>query len=240
MRFEPCIPGADPSPYDQEVARLNAAVAAADTVTVEVGTGDLPLFSLKGTTVYDRHNLYVGVNRDPRQHCYLAERIGAVAGFAVLSGPEVPGGPERVPLPDGVADVVVMANVLGEPNSSYIMRPFMNEAGIYRGSTSHEAKVETLRSEISRLLKSDGRLVILETTPTLYGGGRLFESAWKLTTSLLRQCGFEVEAAGNVLSPDVRPVVERYAAWHRSWNRASYIVVARKADPETSGPGATA
>lgn len=208
-----------------EKDRLFEAMQIADTVTVEFGTGDLPLFNAQETVSYDSGNLYIGVNVDSKQHDYLASRADKVQGIAVLASFEDKA-IEKLPIPDASVDVIFMANVLGEPESEYIMHDFKHDDGKYKGSSSIESKVQTLH-ESARILKGTGYLVVLENN-TPYMDWRNREEPYLNTVELLKVAGFEIIDAIDQRDESWNEVVGQYAKPNEWWSNHSYLVVAKR------------
>jgi ubiquinone/menaquinone biosynthesis C-methylase UbiE len=207
-----------------EKDRLFEAMQNANTITVEFGTGDLPLFNAQDTVRYDSDNLYIGINVDSKQHDYLASRVENIQGIAVLAsfeGKVI----EKLPVADASVDVVFMANVLGEPESEYIMHDFKHGDGKYRGSSSIESKVRTLH-ESARILKDTGYLVVLENN-TPYMDWRSREEPYSNTVELLKVAGLEIIDAIDQRDESWNEVVGQYAKPTEGWSDYSYLVVAK-------------
>lgn len=211
-----------PSIHEQQVNKLHKAVQVADRVTVEFGTGNLPLFASQNVTIFDQDNLYIGVNIDPKQHKRLADRIDNLHGFAILNEDI-----DTLPLPDGTIDTIFMGNVFGEPDSKYIMADFRYPDGYYRGNSNMESKVKTLH-EAGRLLKPDGHLVILEnTTPYRMSKGVMQRPSSDMTT-ILKNGGYKVVEAVDRRDDEWIELVSQFAEPAEWWSYASYLVVAKR------------
>ncbi|HEX7484302.1 MAG TPA: hypothetical protein VF281_04055 [Candidatus Saccharimonadales bacterium] len=201
----------------------------ADAVTVEFGTGDAPLFSAQDTVKYDSDNLYIGINVDSKQHDYLASRVDDIQGLAVLANFEDKV-IEKLPIPNASVDLVFMANVLGEPESEYIMHDFKNAKGKYMGSSTIESKVQTLH-ESARILKDAGHLVILENnTPYMTWPSR--KEPYADTVKLLTTAGLEIVDAIDQSDEDWNDIVSQYASPNQGWSDLSYLIVAKKSKQE--------
>lgn len=212
-----------------EKSRLAEAMQIADTVTVEFGTGDLPLFNAQEAVNYDSGNLYIGVNVDSKQHDYLASRVDKVQGIAVLANFE-DRVIEKLPIPDASVDLVFMANVLGEPESEYIMHDFKNAEGKYMGSSTVESKVQTLH-ESARILKDAGHLVILENnTPYMTWSSR--KEPYADAVKLLTAAGLEIVDAIDQSDEDWGNITSQYASPNQWWSDLSYLIVAKKSKQE--------
>lgn len=207
-----------------EKHRLLEAMQIANTVTVEFGTGDLPLFSAQEAVSYNFDNLYIGVNVDSKQHDYLVNRVEKIQGIAILASFENKV-IEKLPIPDASVDVVFMANVLGEPESEYIMHDFKHGDGKYKGSSSIESKVQTLH-ESARILKDTGYLVVLENN-TPYTDWRNREEPYSNTVDLLKVAGLEIVDAIDQRDESWNEVVGQYAKPNEWWSYNSYLVVAK-------------
>lgn len=214
--------------HELQVTKLHEAIAAADHVTVEFGTGSMPLFEAEGGTSFNRDNLYVGINLDSKQHNYLASTIESVDGFAVLGETGMTGGIDRLPIVDSSADTVFMANVFGEPDSPHIMEQFKDINGQYRGNSTIDAKVQTLE-EARRLLKPGGRIVVLENNTPYMGG---FTGKYDSMVKLLEKAGLAVVDAVNQQDDDWVALVSQFAKPVAWWSYGSYLVVAQKPDDQ--------
>ncbi len=218
--------GLHPKSLEQlQLEQLHNAVSAADTVTVEFGTGYMPLFEAGGSTWFDRDNLYVGVNIDSRQHKHLAEHVGAVGGFAVLAEREEATGAPQVPLLGASVDTVFLGEVFGEPDSPHIMSAFRQADGQYHGRSTLGAKQATLH-EAARLLRPDGRLVVLETNTPF--GIRPGQRSYHTMTTILESNGFDVQAAHSMADDTWSERVAEFAAPQQGWSRLGYMLVAHK------------
>ncbi|TAH34261.1 hypothetical protein EYC59_03170 [Candidatus Saccharibacteria bacterium] len=184
--------------HELQVSVLETAIAYADTVTVEFGTGSCPLFEAS-TTIFDATNLYIGVNIDSKQHQRLAEKVGGVNGFAVfseLSDNKI----NQLPIPDNSVHAAFMGNLFGEPNSPHIMHSFKDRNGKYRGNSDIQSKRQTLL-EAQRILRPGATLVILENmTPygTGYGYAHSSTAPYGQMVEDLLGAGYDIECA---LSP---------------------------------------
>jgi hypothetical protein len=206
--------------YEQQTDTLLAAIAVADSVTVEFGTGQEPLPYTQTAVTFDEHTLYIGVNRESKQHKYLADRIEDFQGFAVLSENG------ELPIPNGAVDRVYMANVFGEPDSSNVMRTFWGPDEKYHGHSSIDEKVQTLH-KAHRLLRPGGEIAILETY-TPYRDLKIGREPYAAVAAHLQQAGFRVGTATDWRSPDWDEHVEPLSGsfQYGSWN--SYLVKAHK------------
>jgi hypothetical protein len=215
-----------PDIHEQQVSKLHEAIAAAGQVTVEFGTGRLPLFESQSSHTFNANNLYIGANLDSKQHKFLADRIEGTDGFAVLSEKNDAGNINKLPIPDASADMVFMANVFGEQDSEHIMELFKNAERRYMGSSSIDAKTQTL-IEAKRLLKDNGKLVILETN-TPYEGAVGRKEPYKTMAALLEKSGFKVTDTIDRSNEDWQELASQFAEPSEWWSYASYMVVAQK------------
>ena len=213
-----------PATQELETPELHEAILSAQQVTVEFGTGDMPLFEIQDTHAFNTQNLYIGVNIDSKQHEFLAEKIKEVSGFAVLNEKNKDGSIDRLPIADGSVDTVFMANVFGEPDSQLIMEPFKNSDGLYKGNTDISSKIETL-NEAKRLLKQTGRIVILENN-TPYKGG--LSGKYDSMIELLENGGFRIVDAVNQKDDGWVEIVAHFAKPEGWWSDGSYLVIAEK------------
>lgn len=216
------------SELDVETDQLLEAMRAAETVTVEFGTGTTPLFDVQDTVQYDANNLYVGVNVDPSQHALLAERIGEVDGYALLAdfkGKSI----NLLPILDESVDRVFLGNVLGEPDSELIMEDFKDADGLYHGSSSLESKIRTL-AEAVRLLKPSGELIILENnTPYIKQLNRQAgDQAFTGTAEIVQSLGLEIVQAVDQKDTSWQKSVRDYGQPDGWWSYWSYLVIAKK------------
>lgn len=219
-----------PNTRELQAAKLHEAIGQAERITVEFGTGDMPLFESQDTQVFNAQNLYIGVNIDSNQHKFLADKVEGIDGFAVLSEKDEEGHIEQLSLPDQSIDTVFMANVFGEPDSKHIMEPFKHADGLYKGNTDLNSKIATLH-EAERLLKEGGRIVILENN-TPYAAG--FSGKFETMTTLLEQAGFHVIDAINQKSDNWEEIVSPFAKPVEWWSHGSYLVLAEKPYQEVS------
>ena len=215
-----------PDIHELQITRLHEAMVQAEHVTVEFGTGDMPLFESQDAQAFNAQNLYIGVNIDSKQHKYLADRVESIDGFAVLGKKSEDGNIDSLPIPEKSVDTVFMANVFGEPDSEYIMEPFKHADGLYRGNSNIESKTATLE-EAKRLLKDGGRIVVLENN-TPYGAG--FSGNYDSMVKILEGAGFHVAVAINQKSVDWGELVTPFAKPVEWWSYGSYIVIAQKPD----------
>lgn len=212
--------------HEAQVAKLQGAVEQADHVTVEFGTGGSPVFqTVMGRRIFDEADLYIGVNIDSRQHKLLSSKLGKRPGFAVLSELQE-GALLPVPLADESVDTAFMGNVLGEPDNHNIMHDFKDADGVYHGNSSIEAKMVTV-AEARRLLKPDGKLVILETN-TPYNGFKSEGPPYAKVVTLLEASGFITVEALDMQDPTWEEAVAPYSLPLLWWSRRSYMVTARK------------
>ena len=219
-------PEKQPSSKEAETVGLHEAIRHANTVTLEFGTGDSPLFTTSART-FDEDNLYIGVNIDPKQQECLADKVGAVHGFSVLSELKE-GAIAELPVPDESVDMVYMANVFGEPDSEFIMDRFKGEDGRYKGNSDIEAKAKTLK-EASRVLKPGGCIVILENN-TPYTTRGVGVDAHSAAIALVEASGLSVVDALDQKSEDWEKVVSQFVKridWW--WSFQSYLIIAAKA-----------
>lgn len=192
---------------------MKVQIRQSPQVTVEIGTGDRPLFTLGGTTQYDAEHLYVGIDIDRIQHEKLLQKVQAVGGLAVR------GTAGTLPLGDGSVGTVFMANVFGEPDSRHIMHHVKDQSGTYHGNTAFATKLETL-AEVRRVLTPDtGRLVVLETI-TPYG-----DNYMAMRTLLMAQ-GFDSVDVSRLRTQAGRDILAPYAAPQDWWHRESYVAIA--------------
>lgn len=213
-----------PDIHELQVSKLHEAIAQAEHVTVEFGTGDMPLFESQDAQTFNAKNLYVGVNIDSKQYKFLADKIEDISGFAVLSEKNEDGNIDQLPIPDESVDTIFMANVFGEPDSEYIMEPFKHADGLYKGNTDISSKTETIK-EARRLLKEGGRIVILENnTPYTAGLSGNYDSM----VNLLEEAGFHVVDAINQKNVDWEEMVSPFAKPVEWWSYGSYFVLAQK------------
>ena len=182
-----------------EAYKMRQAVRSADTVIVEFGTANTPLY-LESPVEFDDRNVYVGVNIDPAQHEFLRHDVERVGGYASLVKIDKEGNVNSL-LPDESADVVFMANVFGEPDDANIglREMFPNDNDRYAGHSSVESKMSTLQ-EAKRVLKPGGKVVILETNTPYRGRVKHIFGEKPLPKStgmvrLLEDSGYEVCAA---------------------------------------------
>lgn len=215
-----------PDIHEQQVSKLHEAIATASHVTLEFGTGDMPLFESQSEQSFNADNLYIGVNLDSKQHNHLAEKVESIDGFAVLSEKNEDGNIDQLPIPDKSIDTVFMANVFGEPDSEHIMESFKHSDGLYKGNSDINSKTETL-SEAKRLLKEDGRIVVLENN-TPYQAG--FSGNYDSMVKLLTDSGFNVVAAINQKDDDWEELVTQFAKPVEWWSYGSYLVIAQKSE----------
>jgi ubiquinone/menaquinone biosynthesis C-methylase UbiE len=213
-----------PDIHELQVSKLHEAISAADHVTVEFGTGHMPLFESQNAQTFNAQNLYIGVNLDSKQHKHLAEKIEDVDGFAVLSEKNEEGNMNQLPIPNGSVDTVFMANVFGELDSEHIMEQFKRSDGLYKGNSDMVSKTATL-NEAKRLLKEGGKIVVLENnTP--------YESGWSgnydSMVELLEKIGLETIDAINRKDDDWEELVSQFAKPNEWWSYSSYLVVAEK------------
>ena len=216
-----------------EAYKMRQAVRSADTVTVEFGTANTPLY-LESPVEFDDRNVYVGVNIDPAQHEFLRHNVEQVGGYASLAKIDTEGNVNTL-LPDESVDTVFMANVFGEPDDRNIGLRYMfpTDDERYAGHSSIEAKTRTLE-ESRRLLKPDGAIVILETnTPYIGRSEHTFGEEPKPKYSgmvrLLEESGYEVRAAIAIRDEGWADVVGQFATPSEWWdNRNSYMVIAEK------------
>jgi hypothetical protein len=213
-----------PDIHELQVSKLHEAIAQAEHVTVEFGTGDMPLFESQDAQTFNAQNLYVGVNLDSKQHKFLADKIEDIDGFAVLSEKNKDGNIDKLPIPDGTVDTIFMANVFGEPDSEYIMEPFKHADGLYRGNSDIDSKTATLK-EAKRLLKEDGMIVVLENN-TPYAAG--FSGNFETMAELVEEAGFHVVDAINQKSDNWEEIVLPFAKPVEWWSYGSYLVLAQK------------
>lgn len=213
-----------PDIHELQVSKLHEAILAASHVTVEFGTGDMPLFESQSQRSFNADNLYVGVNLDSKQHKHLAEKVEDIDGFAVLSEKNESGSINRLPIPDESVDMVFMANVFGEPDSEHIMGQFKHADGLYKGNSDIKSKTETL-NEANRLLKKDGRIVVLENN-TPYRAG--FTGNYNSIVKLLENSGFHVVDAINQKDNSWKELAAQFAKPVEWWSDDSYLVVAQK------------
>lgn len=225
------VPRLESTQDKAEKGRLLEAMQNANIITVEFGTGDLPLFNAQNTVTYDSDNLYIGVNVDSKQHEYLASRVENIQGIAVLASFEDKV-IEKLPVPDASVDLVFMANVLGEPESEYIMHDFKHGDGKYRGSSSIESKVQTLH-ESARILKDAGHLVVLENN-TPYMDWRNRKEPYSNTVELLKTAGLEIIEAIDQRDESWKEIVSQYATPTDWWSDHSYLVVAKSPKEEAT------
>jgi hypothetical protein len=155
--------------------------------------------------------------------------VETIQGIAVLAGfkDKVI---ERLPIPDASVDVVFMANVLGEPESEYIMHGFKHVNGKYKGSSSIESKVGTLH-ESARILKDTGYLVVLENN-TPYMDWRSQKEPYSNTVELLKAAGLEIIDAIDQRDESWKEIVSQYATPTDWWSDWSYLVVAKSTKEE--------
>jgi ubiquinone/menaquinone biosynthesis C-methylase UbiE len=199
----------------------------ASSVTLEFGTGDAPLFSSQDSIRFDSDNLCIGVNIDSKQNEYLTDRVKDVHGFAVLAQ-IVDGAVERLPISDESVDVVFMGNVLGEPESEFIMEEFKEADGRYKGSSSIESKVRTIQ-EAARILKKAGRLVILENN-TPYTDRAHRNEPYSGTVKLLETSGLEIVEAIDRKDDGWVEIAGQFAKLNGWWSDNSYLVIAKKVE----------
>ncbi|HEX8227137.1 MAG TPA: hypothetical protein VF572_04700 [Candidatus Saccharimonadales bacterium] len=197
----------------------------AESVTVEFGTGDTPLFETQPNPGFDADHVYIGVNIDPLQHAFLERKVGHIAGHALLASPKKDSNPE-IPIPDGSADMVYMANVFGEPDSRRVMPQFRDQAGDYHGHSDLDTKRRTLDTAVE-ILRPGGELVILETNTPLIRDDRTDKK--HLTASFLLE-GAEVDIVTDITSSSAEWLesVSRFAEPEEMWGMWSYLVIARK------------
>lgn len=207
-----------------QASKLHEAINSADYVTVEFGTGDMPLFDIQDTLTFDARNLYIGVNIDPKQHKFLAEKVKDIEGYALLSDKNEEGRIDKLTIPDNSVDTIFMANVFGEPDSQHIMQPFKDSDGLYKGNTNLTSKIETLH-EARRILKEGGKIAILENN-TPYNAG--FSGNYNSMTSLLEDAELQVIEAVNQKDGDWAELVSQFAKPAEWWSYSSYIVIAQK------------
>jgi ubiquinone/menaquinone biosynthesis C-methylase UbiE len=215
-----------PATQELQTSKLHEAIISAHHVTVEFGTGDMPLFEIQDAHTFNTQNLYIGVNIDSKQHKFLADKIKEFDGFAVLSEKNKDGNIDKLPIPDESVDTVFIANVFGEPDSQHIMEPFKNSDGLYKGNTDINSKIETL-SEAKRLLKEGGRIVILENN-TPYKAG--FSGNYNSMVELLENSGFQIADAVNQKDADWAELVVHFAKPAEWWSYSSYLVIAQKTE----------
>jgi len=204
---------------------IDEAIRSAHSVTVEFGTGLYPLFLNQTQKKYDEENLYIGVNIDELQHDFLKDKVSKLGGLALLSS-EGRNGERKTRLPEGCADLVFMGNVFGEPDSKYIMYDFHNEDGQYKGNSSLESKVATL-SEVSRILKPSGELVILETYTPYRGSNREKGPAYSNMSRLLQDEGFSIVDAVDSKEQRWDGMVSQFSDSDELPGLNSYMVVAK-------------
>lgn len=215
-----------PDIHEQQVSKIHEAITAADHVTVEFGTGNMPLFESQNGQTFNAQNLYIGVNLDTKQHKHLAEKIEDIDGFAVLSEKDEAGNINQLPIHDESVDTVFMANVFGEPDSEHIMEPFKHSDGLYKGNSDITSKTETLK-EAERLLKEGGRIVVLENnTPYESGISGKYDSMVKL----LEDNGFQIVDAINQKDDAWEQLVSQFAKPVEWWSWGSYMVIAEKTE----------
>lgn len=220
-----------------DVHRMRLAMAKADTVTVEFGTANSPLYQ-SSPIDFNEENLYVGVNIDPAQHAFLNTDVKKVDGFATVAKVDQAGNVETL-LPDESSDIVFMANVFGEPNDENIGLgdTFPSDNNKYAGHSSLEAKAKTLE-EARRVLKPDGRIVILETNTPFRNWkrrelGAKRQPVYSGMVELLEDNGYEISEALAIGDEDWYEAIGQFAVPSEWWdNRSSYLVVAEKRDKE--------
>lgn len=217
-------PEIQPASLELQASKLYEAISSAEHVTVEFGTGDMPLFDIQDTHTFDARNLYVGINIDSKQHKFLTEKVRDIDGYALLSEKNKEGSIDKITIPDNSVDTVFMANVFGEPDSQHIMEPFKDSDGLYRGNTDLTSKIDTLH-EAGRLLKEGGKVVILENN-TPYKAG--FSGNYDSMMSLLEDEGLRVVDAVNQKDADWAELVTQFAKPAEWWSHSSYIVIAQK------------
>lgn len=212
---------------------MRQAIRAADTVTVEFGTANTPLY-LSSPIDFDDKNIYVGVNIDPAQHEFLRKDVERVEGYAAVAKVDDAGNVETL-IPDESTDIVFMANVFGEPNDENIglRETFPSSNDKYAGHSSLDTKGNTLK-EARRTLKSDGKIVILETNtpfrnwPRRNPGGKA-KPVYSGMVELLEGSGYEICDAIAISDEGWKEVAGQFATpdeWWDSWY--SYLVVAEK------------
>ena len=215
-----------PDIHELQVSKLHEAIAAANHVTVEFGTGNMPLFESQNGQTFNAQNLYIGVNLDSKQHKHLADKIEDIDGFAVLSEKNEEGNINRLPIPDESVDTVFMANVFGEPDSEHIMEPFKHSDGLYKGNSDISSKTETLK-EAQRLLKVGSKIVVLENN-TPYEAG--LSGKYSSMVKLLEDNGFHIVDAINQKDEDWEELVSQFAKPVEWWSWGSYLVIAQKSE----------
>lgn len=216
-----------------EAYEMRQAIKNADTVTVEFGTANTPLY-LETPLEFDDSNLYVGVNIDPAQHEFLRHDVEQVSGYASLAKIDKEGNVNTL-LPDESVDMVFMANVFGEPNDENIGLRYMfpNDDERYAGHSDVVSKTRTL-DEARRILKPDGKIMILETnTPYREYGTHKFgdnpKPKYTGMVRLLESSGYEVRDAIGVRDEGWAEIVSQVATPHEWWDYDdSYLVIAEK------------
>jgi SAM-dependent methyltransferase len=211
--------------YQVEKTSLDEAMQAAESLTVEFGPADTPLFETQTARAFNNRNLYVGVNIDPAQHRYLERKVSSIGGFAILAEIDLDGEID-FPIPEGSADMAYLANVLGEPDSPYIMPQFQNKEQKYKGHSDIDAKRRTLSKAIS-LLKPGGQLVILETN-TPYNGSMDGGSHRDTATTLLKPDQFASIEEYRPKNPDWEEKAGAFTTPNDWWSYFSYLVIATK------------
>jgi len=174
-------------------------IAGAEHVTLDIGPGRDPLLGAFNLSFDDSH-LYVGLNIDPAQHNWLSLAINSCDGaVAVLAHRNIYGRMVQTPLPSASIDTVHVSNVMGEPDEPGIMLDFHDKNHLYHGHSNETAKLATL-SEVKRLLRADGELIIIENY-TPYGENSpagLRKPRYEKLVGILERKGFGiVDAVGD-------------------------------------------
>lgn len=220
-------------PEVDEVLDLETAIAKAETVMLEVGTGSYPYIGIEeNREQFDGGSIYIGWNIHLLQHNYLTEEFLAPNMFSVFAGFEDDTIFQLVP--EESVDEVLLSDVLGEPNSTniHIDNPAFNPDGEgYKGSTTIEEKRQTL-SVVLRLLKPGGAITIVETI-TPYGYFKDFQAHKEpLAHEELIKAGFdnvEFTYAPEFMNPEEKKrLLGRYCINPDDASPSSYIVTAIK------------
>jgi len=211
----------NPDSLEQLPNGLTEAIAAADTITVEIGTSRWPLFETQKQGGINENNLYIGINIDPAQHASLQSKLRAIHGFALYDLPS-----QKSPLPDNVADLVYLSNVFGEPDQgpSVAYTEYDGEADHDDSALTFDDKSLTL-DKAWHMLKPTGQLVVLETI-TPYNDDKM--SGVQAMTKLLENHGYSITESISWADQDWSERVAAYDNPQHISNWGAYMVVAAK------------
>ncbi len=202
------------NPFAEDVARLQEAIEHARHVTLEIGTGLLPLPDLEGKRRIGEEGLYIGWNVEPYAHEDLIDHVINKNRFAVYTGLD-----ERESIteliPPGSVNEVVIANVLGEVH-------------YYPEHTGKQVLLDKLTTLAlsSKLLEKGGQLTVIETVSP-----RCAEQLKDKSTAAetLKPLGFEHVTFLPKTDPEFTPTLHQYRTRQGQHPvSGSFILTARK------------